>query len=175
MGKIKSELSRVSLSQLSVLTGKAPRTLKMLLVWATPRVESGTLFYNSAEVLTLRGDPAAGAGAPDTPEGTRKPPDCAEARARLDTLKADKVHLEVEQLRGKLIPADEVQVGWEKFANAIRSRVLAMPSKIGPRLKAAKDLKELEKIFKAECHEALKELAQYGSEPADGRAGTQSS
>jgi phage terminase Nu1 subunit (DNA packaging protein) len=56
--------------------------------------------------------------------------DYTQERAKLTRLQAEKVTLELEQQRGKLLPLEMVIVAWQgQIANA-RARLLALPPKV---------------------------------------------
>lgn len=175
MSRQKADLARVSLNQLSTLTGKTYRTLKKVLADVPPASEeSGTFFYSPVEVLPIiygvvrqEQDGAAEIG-----DGILDP---VREKARLDKLRGDKVQIEIDVLREKLIPAERVELQWSKMAAAFRSKILNLPAKISPRLCAVKEIKEVEKILKAECNEALKELSEYDGGSDRTRARSQSS
>jgi phage terminase Nu1 subunit (DNA packaging protein) len=161
MGKVKVSFERVSLNQLCTLTGKQSRTLKKLLADTPPiEGEGSALLYIPSDVLPIiYGVRQAPSDEPTFAEGLNP----LQEKARLDKLKADKVEIEIAVMKGKLIPADRVEMSWSKLVSAFRSKILNMPSKISPRICAVKDIKEVEKILKAECNEALTELSEYGN------------
>jgi phage terminase Nu1 subunit (DNA packaging protein) len=58
--------------------------------------------------------------------------DLTAERARLAKAQADKTELEVAELRGELVSAQEVIEAWTQYIAAIRARLLALPSKARP-------------------------------------------
>lgn len=82
-------------------------------------------------------------------------------RARLTKAQADKTELEVEVLRGSLIPAEKVEEVWGGMLGAFRARCLSIPTKAAHAVLAADDLADAEAILKNHIHEALAELADY--------------
>ncbi|MCH7882117.1 MAG: hypothetical protein IIB69_11210 [Proteobacteria bacterium] len=72
-------------------------------------------------------------------------------RARLSKAQADRVLLELETLRGNLIPADVLLQTWEPLIAAARSKFLALPSKLKtaiPKLTDS-DVKKIQKITRS--------------------------
>jgi len=83
-----------------------------------------------------------------------------DARARLSSLQADRVALELETMRANLIPADVLLQTWEPLVAAARAKVLSIPSKLKtaiPKL-TDKDLKKIRKI----ARESLESIAKSG-------------
>lgn len=86
--------------------------------------------------------------------------DLQEERARLAAAQADRTELEVKQLKGELIPADEILANWEPIVGAARAKVLAIPSKAKtaiPKLND-KDLAKIKRIVRG----VLEDLANGG-------------
>ena len=72
-------------------------------------------------------------------------------RARLSKAQADRVLLELETLRGNLIPVDVLLQTWEPLIAAARSKFLALPSKLKtaiPKLTDS-DVKKIQKITRS--------------------------
>lgn len=91
-------------------------------------------------------------------------------RTRLVKAQADKTELELEALRGSLVPADEVTAHWQQFIGSARAKLLSMPSKLAGVLIACTDLNEIEAAVEASIYEALAELAGTGlpnAKPSD--------
>ena len=81
-------------------------------------------------------------------------------RGRLASAQADRVELEVAQLRGELIPAHLILENWEPIAAAARAKVLGLPSKLKtaiPKL-TDKDVIKIKKIVRG----TLEDLANGG-------------
>lgn len=157
MSRVKTDFSRVSLNQLCMLTGHTSRTLKKMLAPIKAEVtEDGTLLYDPRVVLTIRNFETSS----DEPSA-RERLDPQQEKARLDKLKADKVELEILQMRKKLIPIETIYASWEKVISAARARLLGMPTKLAPKLAATSEARDAEKIIKAEVYQALKEMSEY--------------
>jgi len=98
-----------------------------------------------------------------------KAPDLTRARAELAQAQAEKAKLELATLRGRLIPADKIERAWSDLILAFRSRALAIPKKLAPRVSEATTA-EAERILEEEIHEALAELAAGGGRPRKRRS-----
>lgn len=79
-------------------------------------------------------------------------------RARKLRCEADLLEMEVKEARGDLLPALEVQEAWRGEVLRCRTKLLAMPNKIGPQL-VGQDLPSAVAILSREINEALTELA----------------
>ena len=91
-------------------------------------------------------------------------PDYYVERARHEQFKADLAQLELKKKSGELIPVDEVVRDWGQMITACKTRLLALPSKISPRLPGCDDVREMEQIIKSEILEALDELSSQRSQ-----------
>src|SRR5262249_47839179 len=80
----------------------------------------------------------------------------ARERARLLKAQADAVQLKNEAARGALLDSDAVQREWSRILGAVRSRMLAVPSRAAQRLPhlTAHDIGEVDR----EIRDALSEL-----------------
>jgi phage terminase Nu1 subunit (DNA packaging protein) len=83
-------------------------------------------------------------------------------RARLTHEQADKVGLEVAQLRGELLPTRAVLQTWQLAVTNMRAKILALPTKAAHAVQAAEDLGEIRDVLTTVCYEALEELATDG-------------
>ncbi len=81
-------------------------------------------------------------------------------RARLAKLQTDKVQIELDILRGELVPADEILAAWEPIAGATRTKVLGIKSKAKTAMPELNDdqLATLDGI----CRGALEDIANGG-------------
>lgn len=83
-------------------------------------------------------------------------------RIRLTRAQADKTQLEAAELRGEMVYVDDVIAAWGRMLIAMRSRLLAMPTKIGPRTRSSATDQQAAKIIEEEVIEALEELSDDG-------------
>ena len=87
------------------------------------------------------------------------------ARVRHTNAQAEKTELEVEVLKGNLIPLETMKIEWGDVVGAFRAKMLAMPSNLGHRLAALREPRKIEKALKESIYEALAELAKYEEKP----------
>jgi phage terminase Nu1 subunit (DNA packaging protein) len=90
-------------------------------------------------------------------------------RARLARAQTEKTELEVRRLKGELIPRQEVERAWGNMIAAFRARMVAIPTKLAPRVSGATPV-EAKALLEEAIHEALAELAagRAPAEPAGG-------
>ncbi len=81
-------------------------------------------------------------------------------RARLARVQAEKIELELEEMRGNLIPADIILENWEPLVGAARQKVLAIPAKLKTQIPALTDddIKTITEV----CRGTLEDLANGG-------------
>ncbi|MBQ9564281.1 MAG: helix-turn-helix domain-containing protein [Synergistaceae bacterium] len=82
------------------------------------------------------------------------------ARTRLVTAQAELAEAELAEARGELHRASAVVKVWTDNVSNARTRLLAIPSKVGPEL-VGQDLTAVQARLKEAIYEALKELADY--------------
>lgn len=87
------------------------------------------------------------------------PQDTHLERARLLKAQADKTELEVDTLRGNLMPVETIEADWLTMVMACRSRLLSIPSKTAFQIATLSDAHEIERFLKRVIYEALTELA----------------
>lgn len=88
------------------------------------------------------------------------PQDTHLERARLLKAQADKTELEVDTLRGNLIPLEQVESDWRGIVMACRSKLLSIPSRSAFQIATLSDTHEIERFLKRSIYEALNELAK---------------
>ena len=142
-------------SQIAALFNVAPRTVREWGEKGLPRNADGT--YNGREcvawyVAYVSGDDL----------------DLNRERARLAKAQADKTEQENEVRRGELIPTEAVLQQWTDVLAAVRAKLLAMPSKLGPQLTNVSDAAIVAAAIKSVVYEALGELVAW--QPAGGDA-----
>ena len=84
-------------------------------------------------------------------------------RSRLARAKADKAERDARVEAGDLIPASDIDAAWIATAGNIRTRILAVPKKIAPRVIVCKTATEAEQMMQKELHAALTALAKTPS------------
>lgn len=94
----------------------------------------------------------------EAPQGGQQM-DLARERALLAKSQRTKLDMEIEVLRGKLLPADKVESAWAGLAAAFRSRMLAIPSKCAPMTTGLGSITDVQQIIEAAIYDALTELS----------------
>jgi phage terminase Nu1 subunit (DNA packaging protein) len=88
--------------------------------------------------------------------------DYTQERAKLTRLQAERVALDLEQQRGKLLPLEMVILAWQgQIANA-RAKLLALPPKVASQVLVMESYVEIEHTIRDIIYEALDELAGNG-------------
>ena len=88
-------------------------------------------------------------------------------RTRLTREQANKTALENGRLRGELVSAADVRTQLERVFGAIRSRILAIPTKFAPQVLGLQTLAEIRAALDKGAREALTELATFELDDAD--------
>mgnify|MGYP003123272786 FL=1 len=88
--------------------------------------------------------------------------DIVEESTRLKKFQADKAELEVNQLEGKLIPADLVKNTWSDFVGNAKAKLLNIPNNLAHQVLSVEDFNQAEDLIKKSIYEALEELSQDG-------------
>jgi phage terminase Nu1 subunit (DNA packaging protein) len=83
-----------------------------------------------------------------------------EERTRLTKLQADKAELELQEKEADLISTDIVKSIWTDYVSNVRSKLLALPSKLGHLTQAAETYAEAETLIKEAVYECLEELSE---------------
>lgn len=84
--------------------------------------------------------------------------DLIEERTRLTRIQADRKELELKVAQGKLIDVDIAMSLWGMVVQAIRSKLLALPSKQAPLMLGCNSLSELQDVGEKQVNEVLEEL-----------------
>jgi phage terminase Nu1 subunit (DNA packaging protein) len=80
-------------------------------------------------------------------------------RSRLARFKADAAEREAKIEAGELVDVADVEIAWQAVAHAAYSRLLVIPTKIGPRIITLKSASEASALLQKELHAALNGLA----------------
>jgi hypothetical protein len=83
-----------------------------------------------------------------------------EERTRLTKAQADRAELELQEKEADLISTDTIKTIWSDYVANVRSKLLALPSKLGHLTQAAETYAEAEAIIKTEVYECLEELSE---------------
>jgi phage terminase Nu1 subunit (DNA packaging protein) len=91
--------------------------------------------------------------------------DLSEERALLARAQRERIEVEAAVRRGELLEAETVAHEWANHVGAVRSRLLALPHRLSPRLVHADEI-TIAAAIRSEVHGALRELAG-GEQDAD--------
>lgn len=93
--------------------------------------------------------------------------DLNEERTRLTKAQADRAELELQEKEGELISTDIIKTIWSDYVANVRSKLLALPSKLGHLTQAADTYAEAETIIKEAIYECLEELSEDATAQAN--------
>ena len=152
---------KITISEISRLTGVAPATLKKRLADIKTRKtppkggRGGGIYYESKEALRAvyitNGKPSAS----DSEKKSK-----AELEAELIEVKIQKEKINVATMERDLVPADAVRLRWGKIAAAFQRQALAFPDRVAQLLETAPDYKARVKIIKGEIEALLTVLSK---------------
>ena len=91
---------------------------------------------------------------------SRYPVDLQNERARLTKIQADRAAIELQLARGEVVGTDEVSKVWADLVLACRSKLLALPTSLGPGLLAERDLAGVSALLRDAIEDALTELSE---------------
>lgn len=86
--------------------------------------------------------------------------DTKKHRARLLKAKADKLELEVQEKKKRLIDIDEAELIWTNHIVRAKTKMLSMPSKLAPLLADMSEPADIQEEVKRLVYEVLDELAK---------------
>ena len=93
--------------------------------------------------------------------------DLNEERTRLTKAQADRAELELLEKEADLISSDTIKTVWSDYVSNVRSKLLALPSKLGHLTQAAETYAEAEAIIKEAVYECLEELSEDATAKTD--------
>ena len=88
-----------------------------------------------------------------------------EAETRLKKAKAEAAELELEELKGTLHSAEDVEAVMTDHILLLRSMILALPGRLAVDVNNAKTPAEAAEVIKAECFTMLNQLSAYEYDP----------
>jgi phage terminase Nu1 subunit (DNA packaging protein) len=88
------------------------------------------------------------------------------SKRRLVTAKATFAELKARLLEGSLIDVEEFTAIFGRALIDTRNRLLAVPSKVAPRVRACATTAEVERVIYAEIEQALREISEFKLRPA---------
>lgn len=102
------------------------------------------------------------APAPDAVIGERR----SDAQARKEAALADKAEMEVQQMRGALIPKEDVDAALRAFGASVRAKLDVLPDQIAPLLAPVSDMDEIHALLAEHCRGILSAVADDMSRAA---------
>lgn len=81
--------------------------------------------------------------------------------AKHEKAKREKAEIQLQLMKGEVHAKEDVQRELNKMLTAFRARVLAIPSKMAPRLTGINNTNKIETMLRGEVNTALKELSDY--------------
>jgi len=84
-----------------------------------------------------------------------------EARTRKINAEAQIAELELAKVRGELVIAEDVVKAWDDILNAIKGKLLSIPTKAAPIVSSEMDAAICQTICEDLINEALEELSNY--------------
>lgn len=146
-------MKHLSVSQLSEVTGVDRRTIKERLVSMKPDVRGRSHLYLAREAIPMILFPD---GVDDRKTIEKK---IREEELRYESARADKTQLQVEKLRGELVPIEDVAKVVEREYAAVRAAFLAIPSKVSKELATQDSEIGIKRVLEDHINEALSELS----------------
>lgn len=153
-------MSEFTINALSGALGMDRRTLGDRFRDIEPsRVEGKAKLFSLLQILTAL-------AADFLPENSDV--DLNEARRRRELALAQLAELDLQERRGEVIGASEVESTWATVITNVRSRLLSLPTKAAPMLQGVTGLAETNEVLRGLVYEALRELSDsnfYVTEP----------
>jgi hypothetical protein len=102
-----------------------------------------------------QGAASSTAPAPDAPMGERR----SDAQARKEAALADKAEMEVQQMRGELIPKGDVDAALRAFGASVRAKLDVLADQIAPLVAPVTDMDEVHALLAEHCRSILSAVA----------------
>lgn len=118
--------------------------------------------YRLDETVQAYIEHITGAGADD------KAPKKSDYDREIAEINRDKKRIELEEMRGNLHHSDDVRRVMGEMIHTSKSKVLALPSRVAPRL-AGEPSSVIEKVLIAEISAALSSLTEYSPDLFNGK------
>lgn len=140
-----------SVSRLAIELGMDRRTIAAKLAGVAPaeRLTAGPTYWLTDVVRAVYAEPAGKL-------------DLSSERAQLAHAQTEKVRLEVAQMRGELVPFEQLADTWGNYVANARAKILGLGSKLAPRVAAEKSIQVCQAIIDAAVYEILSELKEEG-------------
>jgi hypothetical protein len=147
------DLPYFSMSQLATITGLDRRTVKDRLVNVEPhKVLGKAIIYDARQALPV----LLGFNDPNETKTTQT--ELKRQELRFERVRAEKLELELEVLKGLHVPVSEVCKSIEKEYTYVRSTLLSVPSKRAMVLALESDPATIRQILEEDINEALNHL-----------------
>lgn len=153
--KQEGEFFEVSMSQLSQMTGFAPRTLikKLKTADCRPLRKQGQAYiYDTPTALK------AIYFTPDKKGGTKKLLDYTQERAKLTREQRKKTKVERMRLELTLVDTTEIKIAYKNLVYGFREKMLAIPPKLANVILTVESKNEAQQMIQKEIETALIEL-----------------
>jgi len=85
--------------------------------------------------------------------------DLQQERAKLAAKQSEKTSIQIDEMKGRLIDADEAERAWTKYVSSCRAKLLSIPTKLAADVVQIDNLQTAKDVLKKQIHEALTELA----------------
>lgn len=153
-------MSQIGFQELVELTGFTYPTVKKRCASLIKTKLEGSKkeLVNSSEALPLVYE--VGGGAKRTYE---------DEKIKLTAAQAEKTELEVEVMKGSLVPREQIDMFLSVMLSSFRARMLSLPTKAAHALIGVMDINEVEEILKEYVNEGLSELSNYDPSVTDDR------
>lgn len=149
----------VTINQLMELTGCTFRTVKKRLAGLDPISTTGNaIYYKSTDALPRIYQVRDEAESKNTSDEFVQP---QVEKAMLDKRRREKVEIEIDVLKGKLIEANRVEKVWADLVIACRAKLLGIPTKLAPTVIGILEVSKIESLLRDNMREALDELSNY--------------
>lgn len=153
-----TEIPRVSAKNLAAVLGITPGRVSQLATAGTFAAGDDGLYDLTLAV------PAYIAGRIPKTENGEKP----SGKKRREEAMADIAEMERDELAGKLHKDEDIVKAWGGVLMAFRSKMLALPTKVAPRVEGLASIAEVEAEIRTLVNEALNELAKHDPAKFDG-------
>ncbi len=86
--------------------------------------------------------------------------DLQQEKAKLAKMQTEKAAIQIAEMKGELVDAEEVKESWITMITACRAKLLALPTKIAGDVFGVNTQAEIQAIIKREIYQALTELSK---------------
>lgn len=98
---------------------------------------------------------------------TNEKVDYEKEKALHEAVKREKAEIQLEHYKGTLLSATDVERAMSSMILTAKSRLLALPAKVAPKVIGQKNIPVIEDIIKHEVNAALNELSEMPAPPGD--------